>query len=384
MDFQTPQSTGVPPAESESSRGSAKQFDPAAPEHSSPVSPQQLDPAVFEPSTASTRQLGLRLFAGRHHARYIEADVPVHVICRVFQGRYMLTPTPELNELIVGVLGRGLSLYGSIQLYAIAVLSNHMHLMLSGTPDHVSGFMGFVKREISRRWGTQPDVNWPGAMWEESRMTALPTAPSQQRCLEYILAHGVKEHLVEHPQQWPGIHCAKSLLTGKPLRGRWLDATSFGRAVRAEARKLPSNRRQVNRCDYEHAQQVILSPIPAWRCLDTAERQERIRSMVATIVERAKDSRGKKPVLGAVGVQRIPRSHRQEIPPPPWFEERRRMICWAHPRAEETLAYMQRYWQFQHAFRQASFLLRSGQVNVVFPPGAFRPLTYTPLIRQRE
>lgn len=318
----------------------------------------------------------LRTHAGRHHARYIEKDVPMHVISRVFQGRHLLTPCPELNSLIVGVIGHALGLFASIELYALAVLSNHAHFMLSGEPNHVSGFVGFVKREISRRWGGRQHINWPGAMWEESLFTALPTAQSQEQCLQYILSHGVKENLVEHPLEWPGVHCAQTLLSGVPLQGRWLNATAFGRDVRAQKRKIRAPRVVVVRSDYEDKHVVDLRPIPVWRGLTEQERYARVAQMVARIVDEARLARSDRPVLGAAMVERVSRGRRTTVAPPPWFTERRCMICWANPREAQTRAYLARYWRFQQEYRKASDMLLKGDNEATFPPGAFRPPTY--------
>jgi hypothetical protein len=72
---------------------------------------------------------------------------------------------------------------------------------------------------------------------------------------------------------------------------------------------------------------------------------------------------------------RTPMNHKSELPPQPWFEERRRMVCWADPRSLETKAYLDRYWHFQRAFRSASAQLLAGKLDVEFPPSAFRPVT---------
>ena len=93
------------------------------------------------------------LFAGAHHARRIEPHVPYHVISRIFQGRCLLVPNPELNDLIAGVVGRAQALFSSVTLFAITVLSNHIHALLMGPPDQVPAFLGSIKREISRRYG---------------------------------------------------------------------------------------------------------------------------------------------------------------------------------------------------------------------------------------
>jgi len=171
------------------------------------------------------------LLAGWHHARYLPADVPFHVISRVFQGRHLLRPVKALNRIVAGVIGRAKTTYPNVSLFANAFLSNHVHMMLQGPTRDVVAFIGFVKREISRRWGEHPGINWPGTMWHGYVATALPTSESQVRCLRYILSQGVKEGLVAKPQLWPGVHSAKQLLAGSKLKGEWFDATAYAVAA---------------------------------------------------------------------------------------------------------------------------------------------------------
>ena len=60
------------------------------------------------------------------------------------------------------------------------------------------------------------------------RYQAIPVSQEEGAQLErfrYILSHGVKEGLVASPKDWPGVHCAKALVEGEPLRGTWFDRT---------------------------------------------------------------------------------------------------------------------------------------------------------------
>ena len=316
----------------------------------------------------------VQVFAGRHHARFIPADVPQHVISRVFQGRYLLRPGKKLNSIIVGVIGRAQEIYPDIELYAAVFLSNHLHFQLSGCADSVAAFVGYVKREITRRWGHSEGIGWHGPMWSEYVSTALPTAGSQETCLKYILSHGVKEGLVAKPQHWPGVHCATQLLSGSTLKGEWLDSTAWTRTRDAEKRK--KHPKPVRKNDYYRSYEVRFAPIPAWAELTASEQRQRVRIVVDEIVEEGRKARNGAPPLGVKAIQEIPLDCRSDLPPQPWFEKRHHMICWADPRSPEVQDYLERYWEFQNAFRQASAAFLNGELNVEFPPGAFRPVTF--------
>ncbi len=314
------------------------------------------------------------VFTGCHHARYVEAEVPIHVISRVFQGRHLLRPCEELNSIIVGVVGRALEHFGEVQLYAAAFLSNHIHLMLQGPPTQVSAFVGFIKREISRRWGHHPGVGWCGPMWHEFIATALPTPESQLNCFRYILSQGVKEGLVARPEEWPGVHCARPLATATPLEGVWFNATAYGRAVDRETRKLRP--RAVAKEDYCIKYSLSFAPIPCWAHLNASARQNRVQGLIEEIVAEGSIARAGARPMGTRRICSLPRDRRASLPPPPWWTQRRRMICWASQTAPQTLSFLRRYWSFQFRFREASM---ADKRQTGYPSGSFAPGRWTEL-----
>lgn len=315
-------------------------------------------------------------FGGVKHARYHDPDVVYHGLIRTVQGRFLLRPDDKgkLASLISGVLGRAQVLYPSVRLYADAWLSNHAHLLLQGRFHEVSRFFAFVEREISRRWG--PVIAWEGAMFRRFETSALPTEESQLRALSYVLSQSTKEHLVSSPLRWPGAHCAKDLTRNRIRRGTWFNGTAYGRELHKRlARK--TRRSSPNRRHFESESVVRFEKLPALAHLSDHQYREHISALVEQIEKAAAQERrqtGRK-LLGRRRVLRVSRETRSALPPPPWFERRRRMICWADRWARETREYLQRYWAFQRAFRQASRLLLAGNLRAAFPPGAFRPCT---------
>jgi REP element-mobilizing transposase RayT len=315
------------------------------------------------------------LLAGRHHARFIAGDVPLHVISRVFQGRHLLRPCDELNAIILGVVGRALRRYADVRLYAMAFLSNHAHFMLQGPPNQVPPFIGFIKREISRRWGRHASVGWRGTMWHEYRATALPTSESQVRCLKYILSQGVKEGLVARPEEWPGVHCARALLHDEPLHGTWLNATTYSRAIDSQSRRRSP--RVVPRREHLIGYAVQFAPIPAWQHLRADERRTEVRRLVEEIVVEGQDARAGRSPMGPRRIRRVALEHRTAFPDVPWLQRRRQIICWASTHAPATQRYLEAYWNFQRRFRDAAIEDARCRASV-FPPGSYAPGKWTP------
>jgi len=256
-------------------------------------------------------------------------------------------------------------------------MSNHIHLMVSGSPFDIPEFMGFVKREISRRIGIKYELKGP--KWHKRyTSTALPTPESQEECLRYILSQGVKENLVANSYHWPGLHCAKALLRGETLTGDWFNSTGYKIAKRNHERAKVKNGVRVRKGDFYESLPIKISPILAWRSKSREACQKRIAAMLDDICKRAAKKRkltgikvlGVKKVIQSSISQRVTPSH------PPWWQERRRQItAWAKLSDKLTQKYLQVYWAFQKRFRIASEHLKTHK-KFSFPLGAWSPPKY--------
>jgi REP element-mobilizing transposase RayT len=295
--------------------------------------------------------------------RYIppEGSGLVEVTCRTVQGRYLLTPSNELNEIILGALGRAQELY-PVGIIAFAFAANHFHLLLRvESTRQLAQFMSHFNSNLAREAGRL--VCWREKFWGR-RYQAIPISEeeaAQVERLRYLLAHGCKEGLVERLRDWPGVSAVRALLEDEPLEGLWFDRT---REHRARRRGIA-----FERLDFATPYRVHLEPLPCWAHLSEEEYRRRIAEVVDDIESQAALKRELLglPARGSAAVRdQEPHAAPETLKksPAPLFHAASRKI-----RRELYEGY--RY--FLAAFRDAAARLRAGEPEVVFPAGSFPP-----------
>jgi putative transposase len=294
--------------------------------------------------------------------RYIpEGGALVEVTCRTLQSRFLLRPGGDLDEIIVGVLGRAQRLY-QVRCCGYMCASNHYHFLLDvDNARQLARFMGYVNsniaREISRLYG------WTDKIWSRRYQAIIISGEegAQIARLRYLLANGCKEGLVARPQDWPGVHMAKALVQGQDLTGTWFDRTrEYAARNRGEA---------FDRLQYATVETLHLSPLPCWRHLPADVWKARALRLIREIEEEAavhRSNTGIQP-LGAAAILGQHPHDRPKSPkrsPAPLFH-----AVSARVRRELWEAYR----LFVAAYRQAAEKLRAGDRNAVFPLGSFPP-----------
>jgi len=208
--------------------------------------------------------------------RYIPApQTLVEVSTRTVQSRFLLRPSPELNEIVAGILARAQHLYG-MSICAFVCLSNHYHLLLRvDNAKQLSEFMTYFNSNLAREVGRR--VGWQDKFWSR-RFRAIVISEeegAQIERLKYLLAHGVKEGLVARPREWPGLHAVRALLDGEPIEGYWFDRTQEYHARRRGE--------DFDRLAFATRETVVLSPLPCWEHLSPEAQRERIAEVVREI-----------------------------------------------------------------------------------------------------
>ena len=162
-----------------------------------------------------------------------------------------------------------------------AYLSNHGHLLLRpDTTKQLSEFMRYVNSNVARKVGRLH--GWTGKFWSKrySAIIVSDEEEAQVARLRYLLSQGVKEGLVERPEDWPGVHLARALHSGyeQISGGIWHDRSAQYRAETGAGSK------RVRTVDFiEKNLAIKLSPLPCWenltwpspaRCISALVRRE--------------------------------------------------------------------------------------------------------------
>jgi REP element-mobilizing transposase RayT len=280
---------------------------------------------------------------------------------RTFQGRLLLRPSPELNELFVGLLARTQSAY-PLEIHACVALSNHFHLLVSPESAHrLADFMALFTTQLAREVGRLH--GWQGSVFPTRYKAQLVSdeEAAQVQWLTYLLSHGCKEGLVARPSEWPGVQSAVALMAGEALRGSWIDRSAWCEARRR--REPPSIEA------FRHSCELRLTPLPCWADCSPELYQERIRQLVEQIeatYDSERNRTGQRP-LGAEAI--LHQDPHRPLPPPEW---RPAPLVLAASRAARR-ALLQAWRDFTLAFRAAADRLRASPSPIPFPPGSFPP-----------
>lgn len=295
-----------------------------------------------------------------HPYRFIPPDSLVDTTLRAREGRLLLRPSSELNQILAGIVARAAELY-PVKVCSCVFLGNHCHyLTIPKNSKAHSDFIRFVNsnvaREVNRLHG------WSGPLWSR-RHRAIVVSDEEAKqvdLLAYHLGQGTKENLVWSPCDWPGVHTAWALVNGEPLRGIWVDRTAMYRARQRGERP--------RKADYTVRVEVALSALPCWTDLDPLEYRRRVKRIVERIETESRDRHrlaGTRPL----GVKKI---LAQDPQSQPRHSNRSKAPRFHAATAEASIALKQAYREFVDQFRHAADRLKCG-AKATFPPGSFPP-----------
>ena len=289
--------------------------------------------------------------------RMYEPSVIYFVTVRCFQGRLLLRPSDETNDVLGGVLVRAVRTHG-VELFVFSAASNHLHLLVRAPRCNLPEFMRYLLANLSKKVGKL--VDWRGSFWER-RYSAEPVLdePALLERVRYIIAHGVKEGLVRSWKEWPGLNSVPEMLGTAVRRFRWFDWSRRWGARSAKGVAPHFDRR------FTEEEVLSITPLPIERFTRKSAWRRFVRRALESI-----DVQGRRDhprVLGRPGVLLQDPQHRPERP-------KRTRRPWCHTASAKLRAeFIEGSRAFRSAFAAASARWRSGDLSARFPEYAFRP-----------
>ena len=204
------------------------------------------------------------------------------VTMKTQQGRFLLRPSPTVNDRLVGCLGQALRV-NPASFHAWVVLSNHLHMIVTCTAERLAALVGHFKAAASVEIGRHLH-DWTGGIWRQGyHAQEILDGTAYDHYFSYLISHGAKEGLVDRAERWPGCHALDALRGKGPLRGAWIDRTGYhnARARRRANEPAPDIR------DFHQPRLVEPVPPPFWEDLTVEQRHDRVRQILRTVNEQA-------------------------------------------------------------------------------------------------
>jgi REP element-mobilizing transposase RayT len=290
-----------------------------------------------------------------------EGGALVEVTCRTIHSRLLLRPSKTFNEQAIGVLGRAQKRF-EVRCCGVAFLGNHFHLLLwVKDSEQLRKFMEYVNGNLARKVGRL--VGWRDKIWARRYQAIVVSEEegAQVARFRYIVAHGVKEGLVSHVRDWPGIHMARTLLDGEPLKGYWHNRT-LEYADRQQGKDFPASK-------YRTEEELKLTPLPCWEHLSAEEIRKRIAELVEEVEQEAAAARAERG-LPVVGAEAVLSQHPHSFP----LKTKRSPAPLLHAATKSARESLRKaYYAFVGAFREAAETWKKGNLGARFPAGSFPP-----------
>jgi putative transposase len=127
-----------------------------------------------------------------------------YLITRRVVGRtFLLRPDAAINQILLYVLAVSASRFG-LQVHALCVMSDHLHLVVTDTLCVLPQFLAFFNRITALC--TKVLRTWEGSVWDNNAASAvrLTTHAAIVEKIAYVLANPVAAGLVPRADEWPG------------------------------------------------------------------------------------------------------------------------------------------------------------------------------------
>lgn len=285
--------------------------------------------------------------------RHLPPNTLWFVTSRCLQAQYLLRPDEETTKRFGYWLGRALSRYPGVQLFAVVQMSNHFHLVLKDTASELAFFMAYFEANLAKAINKLRERTGPVFHRRYSGEVILDESAFDDR-IAYTVMNPVRAGLVRTHEDWPGVLLwSKNETTIHDFK--WFDEAKY---ERHRIHQILGPKRQ-----YQRSAKIELASVSNEQALsvDIKEAEEHVKAA--------------RKGMGVLGVRKIRNQDPFAAPDEPKKSHR--------PKCHTTCEVLRRAFREQmkvlrDAYGEVSADFRRGNSNAAFPMHTFRPFVWVP------
>lgn len=293
--------------------------------------------------------------------RHWDSNHYYFVTNRVHNGRFLFRPDTKFNRLALGCLAYYAKRYG-IKIICFVFMSNHFHLVLQDPRCQMSNFMRDFQRTLSHRVKELRQCT-EVVFSRRFRASPLLDEAALREKIAYTLTNPIKDRLVTHLEDWPGINSWLHHTSGKPMVGKFYKKSNL-RQIKRQNPDISDEKA----CQKATDSHPITFEVPSCFSGDTSE--ERRESLVQFVEEYRSSLRKSFSSKTVIGRKKILRRSWNHVPKT--LESTSCPPCHCScPKLR--LQYLNRRRSITDQYRKSISKLRDGQCGVEFPVGTIPP-----------
>lgn len=273
----------------------------------------------------------------------------------------------KLEQAILGYAARYSTRYG-VTMYALAIEGNHIQQVnrfpSANRASYMRDFNSSVARSVIRH-----QRNYPGGKLWARRFSSehLPASQDIEEYFFYTVLQPVNDGLVDDIREYPGYNCFEDAIYERERYYKVVNWKEYN-----DARRWNPN------VTIEQFTEICIlkyTRLPGYEHLSQAEyvsmMRKKLKERTATILQARVHSRS----VGAKRLQQVkPGSLPRKTKTSGWKDHRPRVLSKDPGRRAAAKAW---YFDIYFRYRKASKMYRSGDLDVEFPPGTYKPPLFT-------
>lgn len=277
-----------------------------------------------------------------------------------------------LEEAVLGYAAKYAARY-SVKLYAMAIEGNHIQFPAHFPKANRAHFMRDFNSSVARAMPRYQKAHPSGTLWAR-RYSAeyLPGAEDIEEQFFYTVLQPVQDGLVDSITDYPGYNCFEDAINGRTRQFKVIRWKEYNDAKRWNPKVSPE--------DFSETVELKYERLPGYEELSAREYAQCMRRKLAERTAQILEARNGKKSAGKLVLKKIvPGARPFRTKQSTATSHRPRILSKDKERREQGKAW---YFHIYFEYREKSAEYRSGQTDVIFPPGTYKPPAFTVAYRK--